>query len=98
MTTTEFVELADLIELAKHDFNSLTQRQKEDLLSEAARLEFDIGDEDAANEIFRLVPIPAGMAKGIKDSFGELGVEMLKEIDFNYSEEEALHGKDWLEK
>lgn len=92
--TVDFTEMTDLIEMAKRDFKALTQRQKEDLLSEASRLE-DIGDEEGSDAIYRLFPIPVGLLNGTKESFG---ADTLRRINYNYSEAEALYGKDWLDK
>ncbi|MDL2321636.1 hypothetical protein LJC47_04765 [Desulfosarcina sp. OttesenSCG-928-B08] len=86
--------MTDLIELTRKDFSELTQAEKEDLLSEAFRLS-EAGDEEGSDEIYRLFPVSARLAKGIKDS---LGPETLRRINYNYSEAEALYGKDWLDR
>lgn len=93
-TTIDCSELRDLIELAKSNFDILTQRQKEDLMSAASQLE-DAGDEEGADTIYRLFPLPASFVKGMKDDFGP---EFLKRLNFNYTEAENLYGKDWLER
>lgn len=86
--------MTDLIELTRKDFSELTQAEKEDLLSEAFRLS-EAGDEEGSDEIYRLFPVSARLAKGLKNT---VGAKIMKEIGYNYSEAEALYGKDWLDR
>lgn len=71
-----------------------TQTEQEKLIREAHRL-LDAGDKEGAKAIYRTLPLPAEFLKLTKESFGS---QMLKDIGYNYSEAEALYGKDWLDR
>lgn len=73
---------------------TMTPEEQARLLQEAHRLS-DNGDEEGSRAIYRTIPIPADLLKLIKDGFGP---EILKRIGYNYSEAEALYGKDWLDR
>ncbi|WP_243545467.1 hypothetical protein [Pseudodesulfovibrio tunisiensis] len=70
----------------------LTREEKFQILR-AARLAEERGDKDEADRLRRKLPLPLHLAQFMKDEFGP---EYLIQGDWNLSEIEASHGKDWI--
>jgi hypothetical protein len=54
------------------------------------------GNPIEAKRLLRTVPVSPGFAKGIKDTGGKKLVLLMAADGFDFSEAEAVYGKDWL--
>jgi hypothetical protein len=70
----------------------MTEREQADLFMEAHRLRKE-GRKEEATAVQRRVPLPAFLAKVLKE---EMGADFLIQHGWNLAEAEAEYGPDWL--
>jgi hypothetical protein len=68
--------------------------EKLDISVKAAKLR-EAGDEEGASRLLRTAPMPAYLAKVLKE---KIGADFLINGGWNLSEAEAAFGTDWLTK
>jgi hypothetical protein len=56
------------------------------------------GNTEEAERLLRTIPVSPEFAKGIKDSGGAKLVLLVAARGYDFSEAEAVYGKDWLDK
>ena len=54
------------------------------------------GKLEEYNKMIKQIPIPAYLAKFVKDHIEDFGDNFFEEFGFNLAEAEAEFGKDWL--
>jgi len=70
----------------------MTEREKADIMMEAHRLREE-GREEEATAVQHRIPLPANLAKFLKDN---VGFEFLIQNGWNLAEAEAQFGSNWL--
>jgi hypothetical protein len=70
----------------------MTEREKAELFMEAHRLRKE-GREEEATAVQRSAPLPAFLAKVLKE---KVGADFLIQNGWNLAEAEAEYGPDWL--
>jgi hypothetical protein len=70
----------------------MTEREKAEIFMEAHRLREE-GREDEATAVQHNIPLPANLAKFLKE---QVGAEFLIQNGWNLAEAEAEFGSNWL--
>jgi hypothetical protein len=70
----------------------MTEREKADIFMESYRLRQE-GRKEEATALRRTIPLPAILAKILKE---EVGADFLIQNGWNLAEAEAEYGTDWL--
>ena len=70
----------------------MTEHEKADILMKVFALR-DEGKKEEANELFKTFPLPAHLAKILKEQFG---ADLLVSEGYNLVEAEAEYGQSWL--